>query len=318
MKSDSLERITNLLLCFKQAKRPLTLKQITDSVEGYPSYVEAFNTCRQVFMRDRQVLKDHGYNLVTVPVPTKEKFGYLLEDSRKELSSLILNERESKLLNYFLLILKNGLYSSFSDSVEETNGIANLFNSVDLSSILKLNGVVSLAYKAIAGKSKLSFVYHDKHRDVFPLKIFFKIGNWYLVSYELDSKTVKSFRIDRISSIELVEGDFKIPELNSVLEQVNVLEDLLFFDNFKNEKILVKCYVKSPEIDSFVSIFKSKISPMVDDDGYLAEFEATESDFFYSQLLQFGEDIEVIEPIYLRVNILEYLYSFVEYKVNSN
>ncbi len=315
MKGDSVERITNLLLCFKEAKIPLTLKQVTELVDGYPSYEHAFNTCRQVFMRDKQALKDYGYDLKTVPVDTIEKFGYELEDHRNELSNLILTEEESKIVSLVLNILKNGVPSAKS----EGSGIGLDFDQIplsvfDLSSVIRLNPRLSHIYTAVVRKKKFLFEYLGKPREVLPLKVFFRAGTWYLLGYDLSGKQNKFFKINKmrnpsVSSTKLTKAELKILE-----ERSSDGHELSFFSDANSEKITVKCTVDERLADSIISEFGHNLVLNYEENRLVIEFETVESEYLYSQILKFGTGIKILEPQTLIDQLCDYFCNYIENK----
>ncbi len=317
MKSDSIERITNLLLCFKEAKTPLTLKQVTSLVDGYPSYDNLFNTCRQVFMRDKQVLRDFGFELKTVPVDTVEKFGYELEDHRSDLSNLILTVEESKLIAFALNMVKSGEFVTQYNDADIKGGNITPFKLLDVSSVVRLDSNIAQIYGAVRQKKKFIFKYSGKVREVLPLRVLFKNGAWYFIASEVPSGQIKFFKVDRISDSAISKFKLTKAELRLLDEKSIQTENLMFFTDMDSEKISIKCYVDETLADSIISEFGQDLILSHDSNRLKVEFEAVESEYFYSQILGFGDGIEIIEPEFVRDRLKKYLKDYIKSKSRS-
>src|SRR5580658_3917497 len=93
---DPLERLTDLVLVLLNAERPLTLEQIAAEVPGYPSGKTA---CRQMFERDKRLLRSEGIPVLTESVGGKEQYAYRIDPDALYLPDLGLTADEQAALH---------------------------------------------------------------------------------------------------------------------------------------------------------------------------------------------------------------------------
>lgn len=67
---------------------------------------------------------------------------------------------------------------------------------------------------AITSKSVLKCRYNNKNRIVHPLKIVLLEGYWYLLIYDTEAKTIKTFHLKTIEALELTKDFFEAPSID--------------------------------------------------------------------------------------------------------
>src|SRR4051812_33853195 len=91
---DRLERLTNLVALLLNTSVPLTLDDIVQRIEGYPSEAE---TRRQAFERDKRLLRDEGVPIETIVADGRST--YRIKSDEYYLPDLGLTEDELVALN---------------------------------------------------------------------------------------------------------------------------------------------------------------------------------------------------------------------------
>ncbi|MCK5110344.1 MAG: WYL domain-containing protein [Arcobacteraceae bacterium] len=163
---------------------------------------------------------------------------------------------------------------------------------------------------AIESKNIIKCFYNDKQREIYPLKILNLEGYWYLIIYEPKDNKIKTFHLNTIKNIEVLN-------LNFTYSQKKVKS----FDNaitayYKpdNELITVQLF-----IDDTVSIYfirkpitsTQRIIKKYDDSSIEIELTITDLMEIIPTIQRYMPHIKVIEPDELKVevrrNIEEYL-----------
>ena len=190
----------------------------------------------------------------------------------------------------------NNLKEKFSVIVDSEIVSSNLY--VDFSpwgDECKTREKLKLLDKAFNEKRIINFDYNNlkgemSNRSVEPLKLIFKGFSWYLYAFCLEKKDTRIFKLKRMRELKLGNTYDSTRTVN--------LEELFGnrVDNLKKFKLKVK--------DSFLK----KI------DDYFEEYEVIDDniitvilpldEWVYSMILSFGSEVEVIEPIDFRKEII--------------
>ena len=73
---------------------------------------------------------------------------------------------------------------------------------------------LAIIKNAIASKIVLKCNYNNKDRIIHPLKIVLFDGYWYLLVYDINNKTIKTFHMKSIEAIQLTKDFFKAPSID--------------------------------------------------------------------------------------------------------
>ncbi len=195
---DRLERLTDLVLVLLDTRRPLTLAEIAGSVVGYP---EGEQACRQAFERDKRLLREEGIVVSVEPLPGQPgQVGYCIRPDDYYLPDLGLTEDEQAALNLALagvhLDQGAGQGALLKLGGMERDGPAAL---AALPSLPQLPTV----HQAIRDHAVLAFDYRGRRRVIDPWAVAFRRGWWYLVGHDREVAERRTYRVDRMSTVEL-------------------------------------------------------------------------------------------------------------------
>ena len=151
---------------------------------------------------------------------------------------------------------------------------------------------------ALNGNYYLSFQYYDRSgeetmRKVEPYRLIFKDSNWYLQAYCTSRQDFRTFRLSRMSSLQVLDETFIPREF-----------DLEKPDPPVFQKITIKLLVDK-SLRGWMADFcgKENIDPH-DNDKIIVHFPFMESDYGYGQLLRFGDKCECLEPEEIRQEVI--------------
>jgi proteasome accessory factor B len=199
---DRLERLTDLVLVLLRPGPPQTLAEIAEAVPGYPPPGEAR---RQAFERDKRTLRDQGIVVRTEPVPGPEQVGYRIHPEDFYLPDLDLAPDEQVALNLAVAAVHvgDGTGQQAMWRLGAPGGAAVAGPSVPLASLPDLEALPAL-FDAVRQQAEVVFAHRGERRRVAPAQLRFLRGWWYLVGWDLDRDTARTFRVDRIEGAPTV------------------------------------------------------------------------------------------------------------------
>ena len=218
------ERLVNLTIALLATKRYLTKSEIFRTVEGYEGAPEAME---RMFERDKDDLRSLGIaiELGTFDPIFEDEAGYRITPS-----SYQLNLGELDGTDIALLSLAATAWSGAALERESTSALIKLAsmgidNDSETLSLLtpQVSGTdanFALVTDAIVRRSEIEFEYlgadlSRQVRKISPYSMRGQSGSWYLVGFDSEKDSLRTFRLDRIVSEVSVSkkvNSFEIPD----------------------------------------------------------------------------------------------------------
>ena len=218
------ERLVNLTIALLATKRYLTKSEIFRTVEGYEGAPEAME---RMFERDKDDLRSLGIaiELGTFDPIFEDEAGYRITPS-----SYQLNLGELDGTDIALLSLAATAWSGAALERESTSALIKLAsmgidNDSETLSLLtpQVSGTdanFALVTDAIVRRSEIEFEYlgadlSRQVRKISPYSMRGQSGSWYLVGFDSEKESLRTFRLDRIVSEVSVSkkvNSFEIPD----------------------------------------------------------------------------------------------------------
>lgn len=195
------ERITNLLTLLLETRVPVTLRQISTSIEGYPAGQVAL---RGAFERDKALLRDIGVPIETTVLGGDQagETAYSIDRDRYELRGLDLDDDERHALQMAVATLRS---ETGQDAVWKLGGSAVPTSTV-VANVAQLPSLPALR-SAVAERRSVRFTYHAVERTLDPYGLLLREGFWYVMGHDHGHDSVRTYRVDRIEGdVEAVEG----------------------------------------------------------------------------------------------------------------
>ena len=167
----------------------------------------------------------------------------------------------------------------------------------------KIDEMFKLIYEATIAKKRISLKYYSMEtkklgkRIIDPYAFKFNFGIWYLIGFCHQRNEVRTFRIDRVRKIEILEENFKVPESFDMDEYFKESWGII-----RGQKTKVNLRF-TKEVADFVAECTWHPSQKLtkNKDGSLnAQFEVGGLSEIKIWILGFGENVEVLEPEKLR------------------
>lgn len=280
------------ILYYLMENKQTTAKQLADK----------FEVSTRTIYRDLDKLLVAGIPIITKQgvdggVSLDENFVFdksLLDESQQEQILLALSSLSSLHVSEYQELLKH-MQTIFQKESEE-------WLDVDFSSWhqdQEMNEKFSQLKDAILKHLKITFHYinaqgQKSHRDVFPIKLFYKNNAWYLYGYEVKKADYRTYKLTRIQQLVIKDEQFdrsafyKEPHLTYEENQTKI-DVVLKFQKY---------------LGSFVYDQFSDQDIQEKEDGYWIHTSMPYHPWFLSFLLSFGSGVEIIEPHSLRKEML--------------
>jgi proteasome accessory factor C len=129
-------------------------------------------------------------------------------------------------------------------------------------------------------------------RIICPYGIVFASGMWYAVAHCDQADEVRIFRLDRIESVEQLEVRFQAPK-HDVVE--SLIKEGKAFQAAEPKTLRVRY---SPRIARWIAEREGK--PLDEDGSLTMEHPLADIDWAVRHLLQYGPDVQVLEPAEVR------------------
>ena len=196
---------------------------------------------------------------------------------------------------------------------------------------------IDAIHQAVSHNKKISFIYqtvivntdssesklldvnktdedgNDKIYIQSPFALVWKNEYYYVLCYDSEQKSPKTFRVDRMKDVCVLEDESR--EGIKYFDEINITEYAnTAFSMFGGETINIVLRVKKDIARVVTDRFGKGISVYKDDDDdyFRCSVYVQKSDQFYSWLSGFGRDIELVFPNSVRNDYVEYLTDLVD------
>ncbi|HMC51327.1 MAG TPA: WYL domain-containing protein [Acidimicrobiales bacterium] len=303
---DKLERLTNLLLALLESRRPMTMRELVDGVEGYPPGDAA---CRQAFERDKRTLREEGVPLETVTVEERGQRvqAYRVRPDQYYLPELGLTSEEQAALNLAVAAVRLDTGSG-RDALWKLGG-AEYDRAPPLAALPALPALPVL-HEAMRTRAPVRFRYRGRNRWVDPYGMGFRHGFWYLVANDRDRGELRTYRVDRMEGRVEPDGHgaFEVPagfDLATGLPD----EPWRIGEGTGEEEVLradvLIDRVRAPLVEAELGV--DAIAERRDDGAVVVTLEVTNRAAFRSWVLGFLDHAEVLGPPELRAEVVAWL-----------
>ncbi len=264
---------------------------------------EHFEVSVRTIYRDIETLSAAG-----IPVYASQgKGGGIRLMEHYMLNKSILSDTEQKEV---LFALQSLMAAQHSDAERVLSKLSGLFHKnaeswieVDLApwgSDKRKPEPFTILKNAILSRRIIEFGYvntsGDKsRRRVEPMKLIFKINAWYLQGFCLAKEELRTFKLSRMSDIEVTEVSFP----------VRPPEDLRELEPSKPTQQWVDLKLKFSPRGTYrvYDEFKEKQITRHEDGSCTVETSLPESSWLLHYLLSFGAELEVLAPLHIRSSL---------------
>ncbi|MBN2260082.1 MAG: WYL domain-containing protein [Clostridiales bacterium] len=171
----------------------------------------------------------------------------------------------------------------------------------------ELQDIYLKVHTAIINRQKLKIIYHSfssenkNERVIHPYEMFQYNDSWYMVGRQEESEELRSFKLARISEIDIMDRKFLVDKNFDISDYIND-----FGIEIKGQTQRIKLKIFKPYI-SVVSEIIIGENQLITNHGDHIELEVTiKGDFIVKQfILGMGSGCEVLEPLALRESMIQ-------------
>ena len=263
-----------------------------------------FEVSKRTILRDIDTLGAAGIPIYT----TQGKGGGVFIQDRFLLNKTFISEDEQKQI---LFSLQSMAATELVETDKVLGRLRSLFDNtsdewveVDFSRwghSATDNANFEMLKSAIINELAVSFDYISaygefKGREVYPLKLSFKSKAWYLKSFCLSENDYLIFKFSRMSNMLVLDKSFQRKEFE--MPVIEPPEDYLEHD-LVDVKLLISSHAKYRIYDEFANDIT------VNEDGTFT-IRMT-GQWIYDYILSYGTAAEILEPQYMRDEILDHI-----------
>ncbi|MCG3675708.1 helix-turn-helix transcriptional regulator [Aliarcobacter butzleri] len=305
------------LLCYNQSmnfeNRLNRLSTILELLsKGYdlstPSLVERFGVSKKIIQTDFKeyllplfVDDKIYYDYSSKTYKAKNNFLTKTLFSADELSiiAILKNKSKDEYSDENLSSKVDTLFLKFED--ELTN---KLYQTSSIEKIDNFKNEIIQIKNAVESKSIIKCFYNDKNREIYPLKILNLDGFWYLIIYEPIDNKIKTFHLNTIKNIEVLNTHFSFDE-----EKINSFDNAITaYYKPQNKPILVQLFLDKEVSRYFLRKPLNKTQRVLktyDDNSCDVEIVISEYMEIIPIIQRFIPHIAVIEPNELKTKVKE-------------
>jgi proteasome accessory factor B len=316
---DRLERLVNLVAALIDTSQPLTRAEIRERIDGYSEDNEAF---RRNFERDKELLRQMGFPLVTMAVDPAhpDDLGYRIPRELYELPDPGLDESELAALRLAASAVQlegdwgedaviralRKLGGAVTDSPEGDQVSRVYPPSVGLAA-LPGEDAAAEAFAAVAERRQVGFTYRGRKRVVDPWRLSFHRGHWYLSGLDRTRGgrgEERMFRLDRLESPLAAHGPAEAFARPSVTQAAPPPAWRLGDE----DEVVAELFVDAEQARwARQALGEGAVRSIGTDGSVVFEVGVTNRDAFRSFVLGFLDHAEVLGPPELRKGLETWL-----------
>lgn len=298
-----LERLTDLILVLLEARQPIPLNTLAEEIPGYPS--EPGEARRMAFERDKRLLREEGIIVESVPIEGAEQYGYRIDPRTFFLPELALTPEEQSALH--LAVAGVHLADDSGGDALRKLGVVELSDVQPIATLGAVRGLDRI-FQAISTSAELRFTYRGENRVVFPARLRFSGGHWYLSGWSKERGAGRTFRVDRIEG-EIALGAAGSGQLDGEkVVSLDAPDEPWVTDESSTPATLVRLLVDSLYAWRLIAeVGEQAVVERRGDGSVVLDVSVGWEDAARSWVLSFLDHVEVLEPESFRNDLVSWL-----------
>ena len=283
------ESITRYHLIIKKLrKQPATFKEISDYLSFESELQENnFNVSKRTFKRDLEDISSL-YN-IDIVYDFSRKVYFIDFDEQPEVNERILEAFDT----FNALNISDRLSNFIHFEKRRPQGTENLYGLLH----------------AIKNKVQIAFSYQkfweaeitQRIAEPYALKEF--KNRWYVLANDLKDKKVKSFALDRLSELEITKKKFQLPNDFIVNEHFKYCFGIISPNEHKPQEVILSFDPFQGKYIKTLPLHESQVILKDNEDELLIKLTLFVTHDFFMEILSFGDNVKVIQPVSLIAEI---------------
>ena len=305
------ERLVNLVIALLATKRNLTKSEIFRTIEGYEGSNESME---RMFERDKDELRSLGVNIEVSGLDPlfEDEQGYRINPENFAMDTNGYSPAQIAYMSLAAQLWKNASLDETSQrALRKLSGFRSAIDIAEMPAIAPLTlsapTFLSEIIHAISEKRSIQFSYVDADlkvnaRRVNAYSYFSNKGFWYFTGEDTVKNEIRTYRCDRIL------GDLKLDKQTGMYEiPKDFHSSAIFNENRAPFRATLRLRIgRGSQLRNMATSIKSG------NDYDSVEIEYPSEKEIISLILWHLDDVEVIEPESLRLNVMKALRSLAE------
>ena len=169
-------------------------------------------------------------------------------------------------------------------SLTEKENLKSIKTFEHIQSAIQLQKIVAIVYKDRMGRLT--------KRSIEPYRVLYKGNNWYLQGYCLVKNDFRTFRLNRISHLQITDTSFIPREI-----PIGRLNEFQFCDH---DISIAKLRIADQLKDRFLSLYGEECIIAECNEDCIVQIPIPMNDWGLNHILSFGEECQCLEPYELR------------------
>jgi len=305
------ERLMNLALCLMNTRRPLSKRELRDSIEAYQEAAESGteDSFNRMFERDKDDLRELGLVIDVEENPLDGESGYLARRDRNRLPEISLDAEEAAALSLAAGVWRQArLAGAASGALHKLRAAGVLAEGAAQAPtaleprIPAREAAFEPLLAAARDRRPVVFGYRKsgafaaEPRAVEPWALECWHGHWYLAGWDRDRKDVRVFRLSRITDrVKIRSGAFTA----DIPDHVDVRQHVA---RFAGEGATATARIRLRRGAAFPLRTRALSVDAVDPDW--DELEVPYGHGLAADLSEFGAAVCVVAPAELRADVI--------------
>lgn len=176
---------------------------------------------------------------------------------------------------------------------------------------MRQNCVVEVTHQGFGRHHASTFLVEPYHLKVYNRR-------WYLIGCSVYSEEIRTYALDRILTVAITDTKFKIPESFDVNEYFDGCVGIIADKDIGIEHVVIKAYGYAGKYLTTLPIHESQRDIASDDESITFEMNVRPTCDFFQVLFQQTDQIEVIEPQWVKDEMCQMAESILSYYKKQN
>ena len=176
---------------------------------------------------------------------------------------------------------------------------------------MRQNCAVEITYQGFGKPHANTFLVEPYHLKVYNRR-------WYLIGGSVYSEDIRTYALDRIFNVEVTDTTFKLPDSFNINEYFEGCVGIIANRDIDIERVVIKVYGWARFYLATLPIHDSQREISSDNESTTFEITVRPSYDFIQTLLQQADQIEVIEPQWVKDEMCQIAENILSYYKKSN
>lgn len=158
---------------------------------------------------------------------------------------------------------------------------------------MRQNSVIEITHHGFGRSHPTTFLVEPYHLKVYNRR-------WYLIGWSVYSEDMRTYALDRIQSVVITDTEFNLPETFDIDKYFEGCVGIITDTEYDIERVVIKAYGWARKYLYTLPIHESQREITLDDESITFEFNVRPNYEFVQMLLQQTDQIEIIEPQWLK------------------